>query len=289
MEVNTQFSDTDRTRLWSRIVTGNVIVCWPWTGAVDIGGYGVFWVNGRSEKAHRVAWVMTNGQLPTEGYLLHSCFNHLCCNPAHLKPGKKEDIGRHRFSNPDFVPPLRQPRRTEADLNVEDIALFWAKAPTGSEAECHVWTDYCSTAGYGRLKLKPYGYIPAHRAAWIIHNGPIPDGLCVCHKCDNPPCVNPAHLFLDTPEGNNADRDAKGRTARGDRSGFRRHPERVPRGETHHKRAKGVKITYDQADYIRSMKGIKTCFLLADELDISFQMVSNIWRGKAWPERSTQL
>lgn len=51
----------------------------------------------------------------------------------------------------------------------------------------------------------------AHRIAWTITRGPIPDGLCVLHRCDNPPCIDPEHLFLGTVQDNNADRDAKGR------------------------------------------------------------------------------
>lgn len=54
----------------------------------------------------------------------------------------------------------------------------------------------------------------ANRAAWVLVNGPIPDGMLVCHHCDNPPCCNPAHLFLGTNSDNIADRDAKGRQAR---------------------------------------------------------------------------
>lgn len=76
-------------------------------------------------------------------------------------------------------------------------------------------------AGYGRLRIAGRWDL-AHRVAYILRSGPIADGLCVLHRCDNPCCVNPKHLFVGTKTDNALDRDRKNRQAKGDRHGMRR-------------------------------------------------------------------
>ena len=85
---------------------------------------------------------------------------------------------------------------------------------------CWVWTGI-KHRGYGRFGQRGR----SHRIAYEATVGPIPEGASVCHHCDNPPCCNPAHLFVGTNADNVADMVAKGRQAKGDRHGLRLHPE----------------------------------------------------------------
>jgi hypothetical protein len=102
------------------------------------------------------------------------------------------------------------------NLSVEE--RFWSKVNKNGpimpnmKTRCWVWTAGLWGGGYGCFYPRPeLGTIPAHRFVWELHKGPIPEGLYACHKCDNPACVRPGHLFLGTQKDNAEDREAKGR------------------------------------------------------------------------------
>lgn len=89
-----------------------------------------------------------------------------------------------------------------------------------SEDGCWLWTSG-TTYGYGSFKMNGKNH-RAHRVSWLVHNGPIPDGMHVLHDCpgaDNKLCVNPDHLYLGTCIENGRDRRNKNQVARGERSG----------------------------------------------------------------------
>lgn len=95
---------------------------------------------------------------------------------------------------------------------------FWEKIKKSDR--CWEWTAAKTADGYGRIGDGNGKNLKSNRASWLLSFGPIPDGMCVCHKCDNRLCVRPDHLFLGTQQDNVADMIKKNRLARGESRGM---------------------------------------------------------------------
>ncbi len=170
---------------------------------------------------------------------------------------------------------------------------FLANVVRGGPDECWPYTRGKDSRGYGRIMVDGKS-VKAHRVAWELANGPIPSGMCICHHCDNPPCCNPAHLFVGTPADNVRDCKNKGRNAKGDANGLHIHPERAARGDANgartrpDRRARGeangsAKLTVDAVRTIRqrSINGEKKTQIAAD-FGISNAEVIFIVQRKRW-------
>lgn len=158
------------------------------------------------------------------------------------------------------------------------VDRFWSKVSRGPD--CWTWGAATDRDGYGWFK-RDGRQVYAHRVAYEITNNAQPGALQVCHSCDNPSCVNPAHLFLGTQADNSADMTRKGRQARGDRHGARLHPDTVRRGEAN---LGGGKLTATQVADIRRIyaAGGSTQTQIAKRFNVTQSLVSAITRRAAW-------
>lgn len=100
-------------------------------------------------------------------------------------------------------------------MNIERIERFWAKVD--KTGDCWLWTASTDGMGYGLFGTGPSRSERAHRVSYRLAFGEIAPDLCVLHRCDNPSCVRPEHLFLGTRADNMRDRQQKGRQAHGER------------------------------------------------------------------------
>lgn len=140
------------------------------------------------------------------------------------------------------------------------IAWFQSQ-PVVTPSGCHEWPGARTRNGYGLVHLTLHGQSTklAHRAAWMIAKGPIPDGLHVLHHCDHPPCVNPEHLFLGTNADNVRDKVNKGRAV-----------------------SKG-KLTQAEVLEIRRLRAMgRTAASIAEDFRISRSAVCAACNGRTW-------
>jgi hypothetical protein len=127
---------------------------------------------------------------------------------------------------------------------------------------CWLWLKSVDRYGYGQWTRYHGGRrVTAHRMAYEIHNGPLPAGACVCHRCDVRSCVRPDHLWLGTVAENNADKVDKGRQSRGEKSGL-------------------AKLTAEDVARIRAHPGSHQD--AADLFRVSQSLIWAVRSGRAW-------
>lgn len=181
-------------------------------------------------------------------------------------------------------------------------ARFWAKINKNGPVQphcpelgpCWVWTGKAPANFYPTIHAGTHKWY-AHRFSWVLHNGIIPDNLCVLHKCDNRHCVRPDHLWLGTKAENSADMARKGRSTTGDRNPSRLYPERRVRGDRHPFRlhpellVRGqdrtqAKLTDDVVRTIRARyaAGGISQQQLADDYHVCSALISGIVHRKRW-------
>jgi hypothetical protein len=143
---------------------------------------------------------------------------------------------------------------------------FWHKVRRGGPDECWPWLGG-KARGYGQFGLNGKN-VRAHRVAFLLHHGELPEGACILHSCDNPACCNPAHLRAGTHRDNTLDMVAKGRNGKGG-----------PKGALHGR----AKLTEEQ---MREIKSTPRCWgssaALARRYGVSRAAISYILSGKRW-------
>jgi hypothetical protein len=187
------FTNKQKERFWEKVKKSDS--CWLWTGCE-----GQCTINAKRYKVHRVSWMIHYGSIPENKDVKRKCKNRSCVNPEHLFLADKTNVSDTRDLKTRFFENVKKTKG------------------------CWLWSGNLNTDGYGVLtvKNKKPKQQKAHRLSYEIHKGKIPKGLIICHKCNNPSCVNPKHLYAGTHKQNSRDMVVSGHSQRGEK-----HPQSV--------------------------------------------------------------
>lgn len=149
-------------------------------------------------------------------------------------------------------------------MTAADIEKFWSHVRVGEKDECWPWLLSKHKCGYGRYQVNGC-FIGSHRIAFILTFGPMERGICACHKCDNPSCCNPDHLFPGTRSENNSDMRSKLRHNIGERNG-------------------SAVLTPELVQEIRKkyIPNVHGCFKLAKEFGVNHMTIHAIVTNQHW-------
>ena len=215
-----QLNSQEEARFWRKVRRKHHNQCWPWIAKSLTHGYGSWRVRGTLFRAPRVAYVLGTGGLLGGLHACHTCDNRRCCNPNHIEAKTRNENmadmaakGRHWKQGFVYVEPAAPVVADEellaSTMSCRDVN-FRERFERGAPDACWEWQGVLNHNGYGILgvKCKAIGFrrdYLAHRLSYELHTGEGPDELHVLHSCDNPPCVNPAHLRLGTHQDNMRD------------------------------------------------------------------------------------
>lgn len=223
---------TTEERFMSKVEIDKATGCWNTLQGTILAPF-VIDRNFKKNMRH-AAWYLKYGEI-ANGELEPICGNRKCVNPEHIR----------------------------LLSTWED--RFWRFVDKKGDDECWNWTANKDRRGYGLFNNSIT--TKAHRLSWIISNGDIPDGMVICHKCDNPSCVNPNHLFIGTIKDNNLDKEAKGR-ARGTPG------ERNFGAILNEKQVNAIRFLYDSGKF--------STYDLSDIFQVSRNAISRIVNRITW-------
>lgn len=243
--------------------------CWIWKAYINHDGYGGFQFSGKWSTAHRFSYLLYVGPIPENMEVRHICHVPACCNPSHLALGTHDDNMRDMaLSGRRKGFRIKQVRLPKYKPTLEE--RFYKKVNKDGPIQSHIdtpcwmWTGWLDGIGYGRISVSGK-LILAHRFSYEFFNGPFSPELDILHKCDNPTCVNPAHLFLGTAFDNMRDMVNKGRNV-------------VHKGEGNF----NAKLTQSQVDEIRYKSTFTTQVQLAKEYGVTQANIGHIVKRKNW-------